>query len=273
MILVIGRGHLGHIIANSLGANLFDGRLESIPDIQLDYATHIINTAGKTDLKWCEENVAEASYVNSYLPIKIFQKCRSLGTKFVQLSSGCVWNGPYDVSGQPFTPKHITSPQCHYAVTKASCDEELIKEYEKPGKSSLAILRLRMPYSHVKSNRNLFSKLLGYKELIDTHNSVTSSKILCDTIRTLVTKDTSTLWNRITCVYDAGITTPYNIGVKLAHAGLRDVPCRTSKAKLDAWHKPRRVDTVMSDMVFEREIRPRSVGEMLDETLERYVKS
>lgn len=270
MILVIGRGHLGHIIADTFCANLFNGRLEDVPDLQIDYATHIINTAGKTDLKWCEENKEEAAHVNSYLPVQLARRAKRFSTHFIQLSSGCVWQGPYKKDQEPFAPNDPPTPACHYAVTKANCDEELKKEFTVPG-GKVSILRLRMPYSHVRSNRNLFDKLNGYKELIDTPNSVTSAKVLCDTIKNLIDQADSPLWNRITCVYDLGVTTPYQIGVKLHHAGLRDVPKRISKANLDTWHIPKRVDTVMHDALFEKIIQPKSIGYMLDDTLSKYL--
>lgn len=269
MILVIGKGHLGKIIAESLGASLCDGRLEDVPDLQLDYATCVINTAGKTDLPWCEENKEEASHVNSYLPVQLARRCKKFGTNFIQLSSGCVWNGPYDENKRPFTPTSPASPACHYTVTKVGCDEGLLQEMKMPG-SKIAILRLRMPFSHVKSPRNLFTKLLGYKDLLDTPNSVTSSDVLCKTVKSLTFFAASPLWNRITCVYDLGTTSPYKIGQKLARTGLREAPGILSKANLDTWHKPRRVDTVMYDDVFETAIRPESVDKMLDETIRKY---
>ena len=272
MILVIGKGHLGRIIADYFDANLFDGRLETVPDLQIDYATHIINAAGKTDLAWCEENQVEASHVNSYLPVQLARKAKRFGTHFIQLSSGCVWNGPYDKDNKPFTPNSEPSPACHYATTKVGCDEALLREIPVPG-NRIAILRLRMPYSEVKSNRNLFTKLLGYKELIDTPNSITSATVLCETIKKLIDDSLCQLWNRITCVYDKGMATPYQIGVKLHHAGLRSLPERLTKNKLDAFHKPQRVDTVMHDSLFEEIMAPRPVGEMLDETLMKFKSS
>jgi dTDP-4-dehydrorhamnose reductase len=273
MILVTGKGHLGRIIAESLGANLYEGKLEDLSDIQIDYATDIINTAAKTDLKWCEENRAEASFVNSFLAVGLYKRASKLGTRFIQLSSGCVWKGPYDGKGDPFTPNHPATPACHYAVTKASCDEELLKEKQMPGSADLAILRLRMPYSKINSDRNLLNKILKYDRVIDTPNSITSVEVLCKTLSFLTLQEKCGLWNRITCVYDAGIVTPYTIATKLYHAGLRGAPERITKYQLDQWHRPQRVDTVMKDVLFEELVKPENVGQMLDRTIAGYTKS
>lgn len=269
MILVIGKGHLGNIISKHINANLCDKRLEDVlAESNLKNITCIINAAGKTDLTWCENNKEEANYINSYLPIQLSKKAKKLGINFIQLSSGCVWNGPYDKNGNPFIPISKTSPACYYTQTKVNCDESLIKEMFFDNK--IAILRLRMPYSEIHSPRNLFTKLMNYKNLINTHNSITSVNILCKTIKQLTNNSSHNLWNRITCVYDKGIITPYDIGVSLSKAGLRKLPGILSKYELDSFHKPQRVDTVMYDQLFEETIKPRNVNKEIYKALTRY---
>ena len=74
-------------------------------------------------------------------------------------------------------------------------------------------------------------------------------------------------WTGVFNVYDRGVTTPYQIGVMLAEAGLREKPTRIEKTELDTWHKPRRVDTVIHDRRFEERAKPRDVADVLRESI------
>ena len=75
--------------------------------------------------------------------------------------------------------------------------------------------------------------------------------------------DWSGIWN----IYDAGLPSPYRIGIALAEAGLRELPVKFTKDELDAFHKPKRVDTVLSDERFERLIKPAPIEAVLKRTI------
>jgi hypothetical protein len=160
------------------------------------------------------------------------------------------------------------TPQCFYSWTKASFDGLLMLE----GKTSeRIILRPRQVYSPVQSHRNTLAKLRLYPNLIDTPNSMTSAETIAKTIEVVLEHPAWVSWP-IVSVYDRGITSPFEVGMMLANAGLREIPGRLSKAQLDGDLKPKRVDTVLKDAAFESLVNPPNVQEELLRVIGSYAK-
>lgn len=218
----------------------------------------VINAAGKTDLKKCEESPLEAWASNVELPLQIFRMTKSSGATYIHVSSGCLWDGPYDKNGEPFEPRHPPSPASFYSWTKASVDSMMLCESQG---ARLVILRPRQLYSGLVSPRNTLVKLMNYESLIDTPNSMTSAETVYKAIMPFLVGDPPR--QLVMNVYDLGVTSPYKVGMMLHEAGLRKRPLLLEKADLDVWHKPRRVDAVIKDDFFEALVSPPQVNEEL----------
>lgn len=266
-LVVVGRGHVGRHLAEVLETDRIDTDMDQIDD-QMIEGRIVVCAAGKTDLPWCEAHPLKAWEANVAAPYELAQRVLDLGGKYIHLSSGCVWDGPYlDEEGkEPFQPLDPVSPACFYSWTKAACDALLWQLVETQG--PLTILRPRQVYSPHRSPRNLLQKLLGYEKLLDTANSMTSVDTIAKTIKILVEDERSPLWGETVNVYDKGVASPFIAGGLLAAAGLRKEPAKLEKSDLDSWHKPKRVDTVLFDLVFEEEVDP---PVLLDE-LSRVIK-
>lgn len=267
-ILLIGRGQVGtelHHRLSDVDVHWWDARIEDVTaDVLLTLEPDVvINAAGKTDLRWCEDHAREAFAANVEAPVELFKRILSIGgaTRFIHMSSGCIWDGPFDEGGEPFEPLSVPSPASYYAWTKAACDALLLSI----ASDRVAILRPRQVYSSSDSPRNTLVKLLRYPALIDTPNSMSSAEVIAKTAQQLLTRKD---WSGVFNVYDKGYTTPYRIGRMLAEAGLRAEPTRIEKAELDGWHKPRRVDTVIHDSRFESMVEPRDVEVVLLESID-----
>ena len=259
-ILLIGRGQIGSALACDLtdfDVHVWQHDLDDISREVLETIAPdaVINAAGKTDLAWCEANAREAIRSNLEAPIRLYRRILSIDRdiRFIHFSSGCVWDGPYTLDGKPFTPDTPSTPACLYSWTKAASDSMLIDL--DPNK--IAILRPRQVYSGGSSPRNTLVKLMKYPKLIDTPNSVSSIAIIEKTVKHVLSSEDN--WSGIWNVYDRGIVTPFEIGEMLWSAGMRGQPQRISKEELDQFHKPKRVDTVLFDERFEREIEPEDV--------------
>ena len=276
-ILIIGRGQIGRgLIAGLTGHQIEDwhGDIDNVsgdvlhtlrPDV-------VINAAGKTDLAWCEANAREAVRCNLEAPVRLYDRILRYGElegrdiRYLHFSSGCIWDGPYREDGKPFEPYDPPSPACLYSWTKAACDALLLDRDPK----QVAILRPRQIYSADQTLRNSITKLLRYPNLIDSPNSMSSLEIIVRTVRALL--DSESDWTGIWSIYDLGVVTPYDVGVMLSEAGLREQPKRISKTELDVWHVPRRVDTVLYDPRFEEIMEPEPIREVLRRTIEAYGK-
>ncbi len=270
-IIIVGNGQVGSALAAALSEHTIthwksDLDLLTVDELKKVMPDAVINAAGKTDLKWCEENAREAFRCNVEAPVQLYQRILSLTTpiRFLHCSSGCIWDGPYDEHGKPFTPANPARPAAYYSWTKAACDELLLNE----NPSMVAILRPRQVYSDSPTPRNTLTKLRTYPKLIQTPNSMSSLDIIIKTVRHCLSSSTD--WNGIWNIYDAGVTTPFHIGELLAQAGLRAMPEAFTKTELDSFHKPKRVDTVLYDERFERLIKPEPLEEVLVKTIDRY---
>ena len=273
-VLVIGKGHVGGYFKSHW--NLPDELHWTREMADLDAATLqrlrpevVINTAGKTDLPWCEQQALETFRCNVSAPLLLY---RSLGAAFekrvafIHMSSGCVWDGPYRADGKPFRPTDPPTPACFYSWTKAACDALLLAELKAP----LLILRPRQVYSPLNSPRNTLTKLRGYPKLLDTPNSMTAAATLVRTIDRALASTDLAVWNRILNVYERGITSPFEVGTFLAQAGLRQLPEKLTKSDLDVWHKPKRVDAVIEDPFFEALVDPPVVQDELRRNIALY---
>jgi nucleoside-diphosphate-sugar epimerase len=268
-ILLIGRGQIGSALAQRLtdfDVHVWPHDMDELTSDVLEVIAPdaIINAAGKTDLAWCEANARESIHSNLESPVRLYQRILQSGRdiRFIHFSSGCIWDGPYDSNGQPFTPDAPPTPACLYSWTKAASDAMLLDL----DPTRIAILRPRQVYSGYEHPRNSLIKLLRYPKLIDTPNSVSSMDVIEKTVRYVLLNENN--WNGIWNVYDRGITSPLAIGELLWKAGLREQPFRISKAELDAFHKPKRVDTVLYDDRFETVIQPADVPSQLSKAIE-----
>jgi dTDP-4-dehydrorhamnose reductase len=241
-----------------------DLSIDKLRELQPDI---IINTAGKTDLTWCENNPHETFRCNIIAPINLYRKCKELIKPYVHMSSGCVWDGPFRKDGKPFTPYDPVTPACYYSWTKALCDTLLLSERN----ALLFILRPRQVYSPVKSPRNTLSKLNSYKDLLDTPNSMTSADTIIKTVDTLIRSQYN--GKVIMNVYDKGYSTPYAVANLLHEAGLREKPGLLEKSSLDKWHKPKRVDAVICDYNFENLVQPPDVVSELKRVIGEYARA
>jgi dTDP-4-dehydrorhamnose reductase len=266
-LLLVGRGHLGTFLRQRWALSPefhWTGEMADLPDevlLRLQ-PTAVVNVAGKTDLPWCEENAREAFRCNVEAPLGVYRKVRKvLGPRatYVQLSSGCIWDGPYHPDGRAFRPSDPPSPACFYSWTKSACDALLQSEADTP----VLILRPRQLFSPLPFARNTLMKLKQYPRLLDTPNSMTSAETVARTIEAALAVSPSEQRTRVFGVYDRGITSPFEVGCLLHEAGLRDAPTKLSKSDLDTWHKPRRVDVVLEDPSFEELVRPSTVQDRL----------
>ncbi|MFH0939318.1 MAG: sugar nucleotide-binding protein [Planctomycetota bacterium] len=276
-LLLIGKGHLGSFLKDwwRIPSELHWTREMA----ELDFAALkklqpdvVVNTAGKTDLRWCEDHAHECFRCNVSAPIAVYRAVKQAldnQTPYIHLSSGCVWDGPYRSDGKPFLPNDPPTPACFYAWTKAACDALMLAEAAAP----LLILRPRQVYSPLASSRNTLTKLNSYPKLLDTPNSMTSAATIARTIEIVLESPDRRCWNRILNVYERGYSSPFEVGTFLAQAGCRLLPEKLAKSDLDSWHRPKRVDAVIEDHFFEELVKPPTVQDELKRNIELYAKA
>lgn len=172
--LIFGRGFLGTRLARELPdaqlsrADITD-ELAVAEDLAKYEPTAVVNAAGKTgkpNVDWCESHPLETARANVIGPMVLAEQCAKARVYLLHLATGCIFYGP---SPQPggWLEDDVANPTAFYSRTKYAADLVLSKL------PNVGIARLRMPIDGVPGARNLITKLVAYRQVIDVENSVT----------------------------------------------------------------------------------------------------
>ena len=168
----------------------------------------VINTAAKINLEWCQDNSEEAWAINAIGPLNVAKACDILGYKFVQISSGCIFDG--DETERVYTEEDTPTPASFYAVTKSAADTFL-----RNAKLDVPILTLRprQIISATPNPTNMLTKFMavGKGDFITSANTVTSIEDFSQMIDHLLKINATGIYN---CA-NTGTISPYEIAMKL----------------------------------------------------------
>ena len=209
--LIFGNGKVPSIINNHQTTVLSKSQCDvtSIDNVRKAILTHrpevVINCAAKTNLENCEENKHESYEVNTCGPINILKVCAETGTKFVHISSGCLFDGNHFVSTEETEP----DPKVWYTWTKTWADQ-FITNY---GYENFLILRPRQLISAKSHPSNMITKFASMSTInaIKEQNSVTCIEDFSDMITHLLDNDCRGIFN---CSNDDTLS-PYDIATKI----------------------------------------------------------
>ena len=187
--LILGNGYIGKYLLKHLPDATMDmGKILGPEDVQAILAGAgpdevLVNCIGKTgrpNIDWCEDHRTETAQANIMVPWWIAEECKKQGRYWIQIGSGCVYDG-YEREWSEMDPPNFHGS--FYAITKA-----ISQTYLALYKDAL-ILRIRMPIDEGMQERCYISKLLRYvqegKSLFNAKNSMTYLKDLAYVIKTL----------------------------------------------------------------------------------------
>lgn len=185
--VIFGAGFLGQKLAQALeGAHLvrvdITDRAAVAAALREHSATAVINAAGKTgqpNVDWCETHPLETQRANVTGALIVAEEASAVNAHLVHLGSGCIFYGDSPHPGG-WREDDFANPTSFYSRTKYAADLVLSRL------PNVAIARLRMPIDGAPSNRNLITKLAGYRQVIDVANSVTVVQDLVVAVRGLL---------------------------------------------------------------------------------------
>lgn len=217
-VLVLGCGMLGLAFERNgfkvVGRSIFnyDG-MEDEPEFQdwhvlFSQYDVVINCIGKSDTRWCEDpaNFEELMEVNAELPMRLSRACDYANTKFVHISTGCL----YDTRGKGKCHEdQFKSAHCNYVVSKWA-GEGYLSHHD-------LIIRPRLIFdSDVAQGRNnLLQKLPDFPNYLDEFNSVTSCDTIVEAVEALVDADQEGAFN----VSNTGTYTMWEMATALGYEG------------------------------------------------------
>lgn len=198
-ILVLGNGFLGKAYAADgytvWGRDKFEVKSEYIAHVFDEVRSKlkntirkydaVINCIGCADTRSCEDpsNWESTFIINSELPKALSEVCYEVGTKFVHISSGCV----YDQNNTPQKEDAHLSSHCKYVVSK------LVGEFGCCSKD--LILRPRLYFGQQPDKNNLLCKLPKFNKFLTEMNSFTSVETIVGASYALLKNKCSGVFN------------------------------------------------------------------------------
>jgi len=155
------RTESGYLIHERFIRFLKDNR----PDIVINCAAYI--AGGKADL--CEDHKVETIVGNLLYPMMVVDACQSIGSVFVQVSTGCLFNGDNGGKGfsEDYEPHLSFRTNCGIYVGSKEMAEQYVRGYP-----SHYICRIRLPFDCYDHERNYLSKLQRYTKAVRATNSL-----------------------------------------------------------------------------------------------------
>ncbi len=266
-MLIIGAGFMGRHVHEGLGGVLSSRRIRCLQDAEDEILRHrprtLINCAGYTgerSVDDCERNPDKALRENAYLPLLLAEACLHRSVRFVHVSTGCIFHYAHGRSRPITEERQPDFLELVYSRTKIYADAALMALSPR---QPLLIVRPRVPLDCRPHPRNILTKLLRFKRVIDVPNSVT---YLPDFIRAL-----KHLLHHDAC----GIYNVVNRGVlrypELLEAYRRYAPCHRYEVIPFASLGVARTNLVLSTRKLERSgFTPRDIHEVLDECARAY---
>ena len=228
---------------------------EHAPDV-------VINCAAITNLERCQDNMYRSYEVNTVGVINLLLASEAVNSKFVHISSGCLFDGNESPMDEGATP----DPKVWYTRTKTWADEFITNyDYE-----DYLILRPRQLISKKPHPTNVLTKFSLMSEIhaIKEINSITCVEDFAEMINHLLDKNATGIYN---CANE-GTVTPHQIalGVKKYLSPNLQV-YETSYEKFLETLKNRRVNTVLSlEKIKATGYTPRLASEALEWCLREY---
>lgn len=182
-VLLLGKGFIGTKLGQFLQAS--DVELFHISQQEIDYTnskklscllrdynfTHIVNACGYTgtpNVDGCEKNKDTCWNLNVTVPNQIDKIADSHNKKIIHISSGCIYTGYEKEFLETDQPNFgLYNPQSSFYSKSKHAFETIIDTTRS------AILRIRMPVTPVKEDKNYLYKIFKYDNLISYENSIT----------------------------------------------------------------------------------------------------
>ena len=195
-ILVIGRGFIGtklyaylaekkrSVISISQKIVDYTNEQDLVRYLEENNFSHIINCCGYTgvpNVDGCESNKDLCWKYNVTVTNTIDKICAQNSIKCIHVSSGCIYSGYEKEYEETDVPNFgLYNPNSSFYSKSKHAFETIYN------KNNSAILRIRMPFTSLRENKNYLYKLLKYDNLINYKNSLTSVDDLCDFIHKFI---------------------------------------------------------------------------------------
>jgi len=198
-MLILGKGFIGKRLQESFGCDISSTKISSFKAAQRivrkynpKVLINCIGYTGRRNVDGCELSKDKTLIANTFVPIVLAEIALRNKIKLIHISSGCIYSYDYN-KDKPITEgKTPNFYDLFYSRTKIYAEraiEVLCRKY------NILIARIRIPLDNIPHPRNILTKLIRYKKVIDVPNSITYIPDFIRALRHLIKIDASGIYN------------------------------------------------------------------------------
>jgi len=175
-ILILGKGFIGSRLREGLNCEISDRKIYSYKDAEEEIRSFnpeiIINCIGHvgSNVDECEKDLDKTLIANTFIPIMLAEVALRNNIRLIHISSGCIYHYDYSKDTPIAEDKIPDFFELFYSRTKIYSDQALVVLSKK---YPILITRIRVPLDNRPHPKNLLTKLINYKKIIDIPNSIT----------------------------------------------------------------------------------------------------
>ena len=198
-ILILGKGFIGQRLQKGLNCPLSGKKIVCLKDVYTvidrykpKVLINCIGFTGEKNVDGCELDPYKALFSNSYVPMLLAEGILRRNIKLVHISTGCIYHYDYSKSSAITEEKIPDYFALFYSRTKIYSEgvlENLSRRY------NMLILRIRLPLDDYPHPKNILSKLIRYKTINNTPNSLTYIPDFIEALKHLIKIDARGLFN------------------------------------------------------------------------------
>lgn len=197
-ILILGKGFIGERLQETLRCDISGRKIHSYKEVEEEIKKYnpgiLINCIGYVgrNVDDCELNKGKTLFANSFIPVMLAESALRNRIKLVHVSSGCIYRFDYS-KDKPISEKRMPDFfDLFYSRSKIYAERAL---EALSNKFDILIVRPRVPLDNRPHPRNLLTKLINYKRVIDIPNSVTYIPDFIKAVRHLIKIDAKGIYN------------------------------------------------------------------------------
>lgn len=197
-ILILGKGFIGERLSSGLDCIVSEKRIYTLADAEGEIKKYnpriIINCIGHTgrNMDDCKLDLDRQLFVNSFIPVILAEAALRNKIKLIHISSGCIFNYNY-AKNKPITEKKIPDFfDLFYSRSKIYSERAL---EASANRFNYLILRIRIPLDNRPHPKNLLDKLIQYKKVLSSPNSVTYLPDFIKALKHLINIDAKGIFN------------------------------------------------------------------------------
>jgi 3,5-epimerase/4-reductase len=198
-ILVLGKGYLGEKVGQGLGASIsgryissYAGAESEIKKFRPKIIINCIGVTGRRNVDDCELEKDKTLAANSFLPLILAEVALRNKMRLVHISSGCIFHYDYSKDSPITEEGQPDFFELFYSRTKIYSETPLKM---LSAKYPILIVRPRILLDNKPHSRNLLTKLIKYRKVINIPNSVTYLPDFIKALKHLIRINASGIYN------------------------------------------------------------------------------